>query len=101
MGLVKKLYFDELPFQKRSQQVVRDVMMMENNTQYKFSYKTGTGYDELHNLIGWLVGWIEENKHVYFFVTLIKTPDKNIDVNVRMNITKGILKQLGFFKGEK
>jgi len=101
LGLVKKLYFDQLPFQKRSQQVVRDVMLMENNTQYKFSYKTGTGYDEEQNLMGWMVGWIEENRHVYFFVTLIKTPDKNVDPNVRMKITKGILKQLGFFKGEK
>ena len=54
----------------------------------------------MQNAIGWVVGWIEENRHVYFFVTLVKTPDKNIDLNVRLNITKGILKQLGFFKGE-
>ncbi|MEO6330926.1 MAG: class D beta-lactamase [Ginsengibacter sp.] len=101
LGLVKKIYFDQLPFQKRSQQIVRDVMLMENSTQYKFNYKTGTGYDEKQNLIGWMVGWIEENRHVYFFVTLIRTPDKNFDLNERMNITKGILKQLGFFKGEK
>lgn len=101
LGLVKRLYFDQLPFQKRAQQIVRDVMLMENNTQYKLSYKTGLGYDERQNTIGWLVGWIEENMHVYFFVTMIKTADKNIDENIRLNITKGILKQLGFFKGEK
>ncbi len=101
LGLVKKLYFDQLPFQKRSQQIVRDVMLMENNTQYKFSYKTGAALDEFKNLIGWMVGWVEENRHVYFFVTLIRTPDRGTDVNVRMNITKAILNQLGFFKGEK
>jgi beta-lactamase class D len=101
LGLVKRLYFDQLPFQKRSQQVVRDVMLMENNTLYKLSYKTGLGYDETQNTIGWLVGWIEENRHVYFFVTLIKTPNKNIDPNARLTITKGILRELGFFKGEK
>ncbi len=101
LGLLKKLYFDQLPFQKRSQQLVRDVMLMENNTQYKLSYKTGAGYNEMQNLIGWVAGWIEENRHVYFFVTLIKTPNKNTDLNVRMNITKAILNQLGFFKGEK
>jgi beta-lactamase class D len=100
LGLVKKLYFDQLPFQKRSQQIVRDVMLMENNTQYKLSYKTGLGYDEAQNFIGWVVGWVEENRHVYFFVTLIKTSDKNIDPSVRINITKGILQHLGFFKGE-
>ena len=100
LGLVKRLYFDQLPFQKRAQQIVRDVMLMEDDTQYKLSYKTGTGFDEMQNVIGWVVGWIEENHHVYFFVTLIKTPDKNINNNTKMNITKGILKELGFFKGE-
>ena len=100
LGLVKKLYFDKLPFQKRTQQIVRDVMLQENNTLYKLSYKTGWGFDE-QGTIGWIVGWIEENRHVYFFVTLVKSPDKNIDmISVRMKILKSILTQYGFFKGE-
>src|SRR5450432_4863187 len=102
LGLVNKLYFDKLPFEKRSQQIVRDVMLQENNTLYKLSYKTGWGFDEKNNAIGWITGWIEENRHVYFFVTLVKSADKNINMQpVRMNITKGILNELGFFKGEK
>ncbi len=102
LGLVKNLYFDKLPFEKRTQQIVRDVMLQEDNTLYKLSYKTGWGFDESNNAIGWVVGWIEENRHVYFLVTLIKSPDKNIDIKtLRINITKGILKELGFLKGEK
>ncbi len=102
LGLMFKLYFDKLPFQKYAQQMVRDVMLMEDSSKYKFSYKTGWGFDEHDNSIGWIVGWIEENRHVYFFVTLIKTPDKNIDIKtVRMNITRGILRDMGFFKGLK
>jgi hypothetical protein len=54
------------------------------------------------NAIGWLVGWIEENNHVYFFVTFVKAPAHDIDMRtVRMNITRGILKQYGFFEGKK
>ncbi|HEY5408656.1 MAG TPA: class D beta-lactamase [Ginsengibacter sp.] len=102
LGLVNKLYFDQLPFSKRAQQIVRDVMMQENNTLYKLSYKTGWGFDESGNSIGWIVGWIEENRHVYLFVTEVRSTDKNIDMpKVRMKITKGILSELGFFKGEK
>ena len=102
LGLVKRLYFDQLPFQKRTQQIVRDAMIQEDNTLYTWCYKTGWGFDEAKNNIGWQVGWIEENKHPYFFVTMIKSADKNIDMQaVRMNITKGILKQLGFFEGKK
>ena len=102
LGLVSKLYFDKLPFEKRSLQIVRDVMLQENNTLYKLSYKTGWGFDENNNAIGWITGWIEENRHVYFFVTLVKSKDKNINMpRVRTNINKGILTELGFFKGEK
>jgi beta-lactamase class D len=102
LGLVKKLYFDQLPFRKSVQEMVRNVMLQEDNTAYKLSYKTGWGFDEKNNAIGWIVGWIEENRHVYFFVTFVKSDNSDTDIaKVRMNITKGILKQLGFFEGKK
>lgn len=100
LGLVKRLYFDQLPFQKRTQQIVRDLMTQEDNTLYSFSYKTGWGFDEENHSVGWMVGWVVENKHPYFFVTLIKSKDPDIDMKtVRLNITKAILKQYGFFQG--
>jgi beta-lactamase class D len=101
LGLIKKLFFNQLPFKVSVQESVKDAMLQESNTAYKLSYKTGWGFDEANNNLGWMVGWIEENKHVYFFVTLVKSPDKDIDMRkVRMDITKGILTQMGFFKGE-
>lgn len=102
LGLVKRLYFDQLPFQKRSQQIVRDVMIQKNTTQYTLAYKTGWGFDEKGGNIGWMVGWIEENKHPYFFTLLVKTPEKNFDMRTkRLNILESILKQYGFFEGKK
>ena len=102
LGLVKRLYFDQLPFRKSVHEMVKGVMLQEDNTAYKLSYKTGWGFDEQKNNIGWMVGWIEENNHVYFFVTFVKAGTGDVDMrNIRMNITKGILKQLGFFEGKK
>ena len=102
LGLLKKLFFGQLPFRAGVQESVRQAMMQVNNTAYKLSYKTGWGVDEQRNQIGWVTGWIEENLHIYFFVTLVKSPDANIDmVKVRMDITNGILKQKGFFEGKK
>lgn len=102
LGLVKRLYFDQLPFRKSVHQQVKDVMLQENNTAYKLSYKTGWGFGEDGNALGWMTGWIEENNHVYFFVTFIKAPAREIDMQtVRMNITRAILKQYGFFEGKK
>ncbi|MCY7292275.1 MAG: class D beta-lactamase [Ferruginibacter sp.] len=102
IGLMKRLYFDQLPFRKSVQQTVRDVMLQEDNTAYKLSYKTGWGFDEQNNAIGWLVGWIEENRHVYFFATLVKSKDRDFDMKpVRIGITKDILKHYGFFEGKR
>lgn len=101
LGLVKKLYFDLLPFFKSYQEVVKRAMLFENNSNYRLGYKTGWGSRENGNAIGWVTGWIEENQHPYFFVLNIETPDKDFDMfNVRMKMLKDILKQLGFFEGK-
>jgi beta-lactamase class D len=102
LGLMKKIYFDQLPFRKSVHESVKQAMVQEENNLYKLSYKTGWGVDELEHNIGWLTGWVEENNHVYFFVTLIKAGAHTMDMpKVRMDITKGILKQLGFLEGRK
>lgn len=101
LGLVKKLYFDLLPFFKSYQEVVKRAMLFENNTNYRLGYKTGWGFRENGNALGWVVGWIEENQHPYFFVLNIESTNKNFDMfNVRMKMLKDILKQLGFFEGK-
>jgi beta-lactamase class D len=102
LGLVKKLYFRQLPFQNREQEIVRSMMIQESNDKYILAYKTGWGTTDKGNQLGWVVGWIEENKHVYPFAMNLESPDPNIDmVAVRMSILRGILGQLGFFEGKK
>ncbi|MEI8052428.1 MAG: penicillin-binding transpeptidase domain-containing protein [Bacteroidota bacterium] len=102
LGFLKRLYFDQLPFRKSVQESVRNMMIQEDNTAYKLSYKTGITFDENNNLISWTIGWVEENRHVYFFVNLIKTQDKNIEMKkTGLGITKDILTHYGFFKGFK
>ena len=101
LGLVKRLYFEQLPFQKRAQQIVKNVMLQEDNANYKLSYKTGWGFRENGNSIGWIVGWDEENKHPYFFVLQIEGPH-DIDMQtVRLAILKNILTEYGFLQGKK
>ncbi|MFT4018700.1 MAG: class D beta-lactamase [Agriterribacter sp.] len=100
LGLVKKLYFDKLPFRKGVQDAVKAMMLQEDNSNYKISYKTGWGYNKEGHAIGWVVGWIEENRHPYFFVLNTESADPNTDPALRKEILYGILKQLGFFEGK-
>ena len=102
LGLVKKLYFDQLPFQQRSQEIVRGMMLMESNANYSLRYKTGLGVTEKGHALGWIIGWIEENRHPYFFVLQVEHPDKNFDLGpVRLKMLKAILKAWGFMEGKK
>jgi beta-lactamase class D len=101
LGLVKRLYFDQLPFQKRVQTIVKNVMLQEQNSNYSLSYKTGWGYSGNGNSIGWVVGWIEENKHPYFFVLMVEGAHDADMKTIRLAMLKSILAQYGFFKGQR
>jgi beta-lactamase class D len=107
LGLVKKLYFDQLPFFQRTQRIVRNMMLKEDNANYRLSYKTGQGstvWDDPNkgHAIGWVVGWIEENKHPYFIVLNIESANANMDMEkTGVSMLRGILKQEGFFEGKK
>ena len=101
MGLVKRLYFHQLPFFDTYEDIVKRAMLFEDNSNYKLSYKTGWGQNEKGHQLAWIVGWIEENKHPYFFVLNFESMDANADIPaIRMKMLKGILKQLGFMEGK-
>lgn len=98
LGLVKHLYFNKLPFTKGAQHTVRNMMLQEENSNYSLSYKTGWSRNEGNRYTGWIVGWIEENRHPYFFVLNMETAENN--PGVRIDILKDILAYLGFFNGK-
>jgi beta-lactamase class D len=100
LGFMKHLYFEQLPFRKSVQTSMKELMVVNDNTDYKLSYKTGSGKNEKNENIGWMIGWIEENRHVYFFVTLLKSNKEEVNKN-SVDITNSILSHYGFFKGKK
>ena len=101
MGLVKRLYFHQLPFFDTYEDIVKRAMLFEDNSNYKLSYKTGWGQNEKGHQLAWIVGWIEENKHPYFFVLNFESVDAKADIPaIRVKILKGILMQLGFMEGK-
>jgi len=102
MGLVKKLYFDQLPFFKHTQASVRGMFNKEENTNYRLTYKTGKVQVAPDRTLGWMVGWEEENKHAYFFVVNMESANPQLDVPaVGLQLVKKILRPMGFFDGKK
>ena len=77
-------------------------MLMEDQLSYKLYYKTGWSNDATGTQSGWIVGFIEENRHPYFFVLNLDSAAPGFDmISARMQILKGALTKLGFMKGEK
>ncbi len=65
-------------------------------------FNTGLAKKEDGTPITWVVGWIEENRHPYFFVLNMETKNSTINLQeARMTVLKNILTQLNFFKGRR
>ena len=102
LGLLKKLYFNQLPFFERTQGIVRRMMPAESNSAYRFTYKTAQATTDNGHAVGWVMGWVEENKHPYFFVLNLESADPTKDLRrTGLVIAKEILQDLGLFKGKK
>lgn len=102
LGLVKRLYFRQLPFRESVQESVKKMMIQENNTTYQLAYKTGMGTTETGLPMGWVIGWIEENRHVYPFVLNLEMDQDKASLlpETRLSILKEVLSHIGFFKGK-
>lgn len=93
IDFLQRLYRQELPFSQRTLDLVQDIMIFEKTPNYILRGKTGWATSVKPN-IGWFVGYLEQNKNVYFFATNIDLKD-NDDVAARIEITRRSLKALG------
>jgi beta-lactamase class D len=97
VGFMKKLYFDELPFSKRVQRIVRSMMLRETAAKYKLYHKTGTNVQD-GLLSSWVIGYLEDStNHPYFFASYYQTKDTSIDKmrTERLEIVSEILNTRG------
>lgn len=74
VDFLKRLYLDELPFSKRSQEIVKEIMLVDNTLGLVLRAKTGRS-EQGGKQIGWYVGYLERKKDVYFFSNCIQSSD--------------------------
>lgn len=101
LGLVKKLFFNQLPFQKRTHEIVKKMMLQESNANYQLSYKDGLTLLENGKQLAWVAGWIEENKHPYFFVLNLEGPSNSQMTGISKDLLRKILANQDFFEGKR
>lgn len=93
INFLQRLYRDNLPFSKRTINLVKDIMVREQTPAYTLRGKTGW-LNTTNPQVGWFVGYLEQNKNVYFFATTLDM-HKPEDAPRRIEITRRSLKDLG------
>ncbi|HKO76844.1 MAG TPA: class D beta-lactamase [Flavobacterium sp.] len=95
IDFLERLYFSKLPISKRTENIMKDIMIIEKNENYTLSGKTGWGMrNDINN--GWLVGYLEINNSIYFFATNVEKEETNMDEFpiIRLNSTKEAFRKL-------
>jgi beta-lactamase class D len=98
LGLIKRLYFKQLPFRSSVQEAIKKSLIVENNAQYQLAYQK-TELISGNKKISWVIGWVEENRHVYPFVINYTSALDSDASAMSTALCKEILKHIGFFKG--
>lgn len=93
---LKKLYNNELNFSERTMDLVKQIMISEQNDDYVLRTKTGWGI-RFENQMGWFIGYLERDGNVYFFATNLESKNPEKGFVSRVTITKKILNELGLY----
>lgn len=99
IGFLERLYFSKLPISERTENIMKNIMLIEKTETYVLSGKTGWGmHNEMNN--GWFVGYLETNNSVYFFATNIGKEETNRDEFpvIRLHSTKEAFRRLNLIQ---
>jgi len=84
-----RLHTNDLPFSQRNMDIVKKILIIEQNDQ--FTMRAKTGWAQLFEpQIGWWVGYIETGDNAYFFCINIDITEEE-QAAARMRITRAIL----------
>ncbi len=97
LDFLRKLRRGTLPFSERSQAIVREMMIVEQDGDRTWHAKTGLTKQD-GGWIGWWVGWVETKSGAVLFALNIAAPVEAVEFEkfaaARKDITRAILKDV-------
>lgn len=93
VDLLTKLYNSQLPFSANARSTVLKNITLSDTNGVKLLGKTGSGLQDGKWILGWFVGYIENQGKLYVVATNIEGPDGAFGGKAR-EITKAIAKDL-------
>ncbi|QCX02366.1 class D beta-lactamase [Aggregatimonas sangjinii] len=100
INFLQRFYESKLPISKRTEALMKSLMVIEKKEAYSLSGKTGWATaNNTDN--GWFVGYVEIGGNPYFFATNIE-PLPDFDMKrfaaIRKEVTMAALQQIGILK---
>lgn len=100
INFLKRFYTSELPVSKRTETIMKRMIIIEEKEAYNLSGKTGWSIRNGNNN-GWFVGYVESQNRTYFFATNVE-PKKQFAMNmfpmIRKSVTYKALEQIAIIK---
>lgn len=99
IDFLKRLYKSELPISKRTEKIIKDIMIVKETENYTLRGKTGWSIaGEINN--GWFVGYLTKGDQVFFFATNLEVSgefnQKDFQKN-RKEVTYKALEELNIY----
>ena len=93
-NILGKLATNALPYSKKDQEKVLEIIKLESGKNWTLYGKTGWGTKNVETPIGWFIGILRENEKFYSFAINMDTKDAKY-LPLREEIAKKSLKALG------
>jgi beta-lactamase class D len=100
IDFLKRFYQSELPISERTEAIMKRMLVIEENDNYRLSGKTGWSIRNGNNN-GWFVGYLETRNKTYFFATNVE-PEQQFNMDmfpmIRKELTFKAFEQMGIIK---
>ena len=100
IDFLNRFYYQQLPIKESTYRLMRSIMVLEENENYRLSGKTGWAIREGYN-IGWFVGILEKQDDVYFIATRVRPNEAfNMDMfaRIRQEVSIKAFRTMGIIK---
>ncbi|MFK7808336.1 MAG: class D beta-lactamase [Saprospiraceae bacterium] len=100
IDFLQRFYQSELLIKKRTEKIMKELMIITKSDTYILSGKTGLSITNGH-YNGWFVGYFESDNKLYYFATNIEPKgdfERNAFQRARKDVTFGALRKLGILE---
>ena len=94
---LKRFFKNDLHSLKSTIDITKEILILDQNDEYTFRGKTGSGMVPDKKSWGWFVGYVTRDNNAYIFATNIEA-EKGASGGAAREITKNILRRMSLIK---